>query len=793
MNRRALSSSFANTPLKATALAAALLFVATAHAQDAPEPPSAEATPQRGERSDGEDRQRVRSDREAERQRAERDARRRNPQVQRQSDITVRGKRDVDDRQVSTASKLVIDKEEIERHGDTNIADVLKRAPGVTIGGAAGRGGGEIRMRGLGRGYTQVLINGEPAPPGFSLDTLAPDQLERIEIFRTATAQFSTQAVAGSINLVLKDGDLPPEKAVRFGIRTGTRAGVFSGFSVNDKIGKFTYNLGLSLNKDKTKYNGSTTEQGFDAAGTPTLERFNQQSNSGNNSGGNLNARLRYALTEADSLALDVFARRNDFTGVYDESITTRLGLPPRFAAAHTDVDANGSGSRWRLNYTHKFLKDSPWSGGKFEARAGLNRNNRASLGAFQGTNPLGQLALLRQTDSGATDDGTSANAKLTLPLGDGHQVVTGIDLERSERSEFRVQNEQTPLPIASVLPLVFANERFGANVRRTAWFAQDEWDVTPNWSLYVGLRQERIETTSQGNTYAPIANTAQVTSPILQSLWKLSPKGEQLRLGLSRTFKAPGTSQLIPRRFTAVNNSPLTPDSMGNPLLQPELATGIDLAFERFFRSAPNLGQGVFSVSTYVRRVQGVIFSQTTLQGTGPDARWVSMPTNIGNALVKGVELEFKTPLQNLWPEAPPIDIRANAAINRSAVDNIPGPNNRLAAQTPCSANLGFDHRVNPAFAYGSSFSYSCGGPYRRSATQSGDQSDKRELDAYAVLRFKPSAASGMQLRVSAVNLLQRTTRNSSTNADAFGRLSTLNEADTHAALRVNLEGRFR
>jgi len=46
--------------------------------------------------------------------------------------------------------------------------------------------GNTIRMRGLDAGYTQILVNGERPPPGFSLDNLPPDQIEKIEIVRAA-------------------------------------------------------------------------------------------------------------------------------------------------------------------------------------------------------------------------------------------------------------------------------------------------------------------------------------------------------------------------------------------------------------------------------------------------------------------------------------------------------------------------------------------------------------------------------------------------------------------------------
>jgi outer membrane receptor for ferrienterochelin and colicins len=68
-----------------------------------------------------------------------------------------------DARRDDTAMKIVVGHDEIVRYGDTNLLEVLKRIPGVTVNGAAGRGG-EVRMQGLGSGYTQVLVNGERPP-----------------------------------------------------------------------------------------------------------------------------------------------------------------------------------------------------------------------------------------------------------------------------------------------------------------------------------------------------------------------------------------------------------------------------------------------------------------------------------------------------------------------------------------------------------------------------------------------------------------------------------------------------
>jgi iron complex outermembrane receptor protein len=61
-------------------------------------------------------------------------------------------------------------------------------------------------MRGLGGGYTQILIDGERAPRGFSLEDLAPEQVERVEIYRAPTAETGARAIGGTINVITREG-----------------------------------------------------------------------------------------------------------------------------------------------------------------------------------------------------------------------------------------------------------------------------------------------------------------------------------------------------------------------------------------------------------------------------------------------------------------------------------------------------------------------------------------------------------------------------------------------------------
>ena len=90
-------------------------------------------------------------------------------------DVEVRAQRpnDLQQRRFSNASKTVVGREEIQKYGDTSLEDVLRRQPGVTVPS----GGGNPRLRGMAEGYTQILIDGQPAGRGFTIDSIQPEQV----------------------------------------------------------------------------------------------------------------------------------------------------------------------------------------------------------------------------------------------------------------------------------------------------------------------------------------------------------------------------------------------------------------------------------------------------------------------------------------------------------------------------------------------------------------------------------------------------------------------------------------
>jgi outer membrane receptor protein involved in Fe transport len=679
-----------------------------------------------------------------------------------------------DARRDDTATKIVVTAEEIVKYGDTSLGDVLKRQPGITVsGGNAGRGGGEIRMRGLGSGYTQILLNGEAAPPGFSLDSLSPGMVERIEIVRAATAEFSTQSIAGTINIVLKKAIVTAQRELKL-IMAGAKTYVSpsTSFQMSDKDGAMSWSLSGTVFFGTYNQDSSTIQDGSNASGVPNLLLTSVAHNEGRVRGLQFAPRVNWTLANGDTLTSQSFFNMNASNTSATNTWSAIQGSLPPLASDQTQGHNDSDFLRTDLNWVHKIT-----GGAKLDTKLGLNASLRHIDFYQQGQNAAKAPALDSQTISDARDHGLTFTGKFTTPYIEDHSLATGWDGGSSQRSESRVQDDKT---IAGYIP-VHSNESYDATVNRLAVFAQDEWSVTPKWSVYFGLRWEGLDTVSAGTTYSEVHNRSSVLSPLFQTLWKLpDSKSDQVRFALTRTYKAPATSSLIPRRFTATNNSPTTPDTQGNPALRPELAWGLDTSFEHFF-ATPG---AMMSISAYARRIDD--FNRRGLALI--DARWVSMPVNDGRANTHGVEMEAKFPLQLFWKEGPAIDLRANLNRNWSTVEDVPGPDNRLASQTPLSANFGLDYKMNNDFSAGGNFTYKSGGPVRISATQSTYSTIRREMDIYALWKFDAKN----QLRITAVNVLAQDWTNLDQYADANGRLRTTTVYPGTAFLRASWELKF-
>jgi len=675
----------------------------------------------------------------------------------------------VDERRQSTAAKIVVGHDELVSHGDTTLLDALKRLPGVTVSGTGGRGS-EIRLRGLGNGYTQILVNGEPVPPGFSLETLNPDLIERVEIYRTATAEFSAQAIAGTINIITRQSLSRRQREAKLSwTRTNARDSVDLSAQVSDKAGKLAWTLPFSVGQNRFHGTDRADQAGVDANGVPTLDWRTTHDNRGVGENANFSPRLNWTFAQDHTLSSESFLYYNRFHGVFDEDTKTLLGAPPQYASNNLDIVATNYALRTNLVYTRQME-----GGAQLEARLGVGHFRRISHVVWDADDDAGTFILHRTVDGHVSDDNVTTRGKYLLPLATAHSIALGWDGEQRRRLEDRLQLDVTP----TGLPTFDIDESYDAKVLRMAFFAQDEWEIAPRLSSYLGLRWEGIDTRDIGNSVASVHNRSGVWSPIVQGVWKLpGTEKDQLRGGLARTYRAPTVQELIPRRYIANNNTATTPDFQGNPQLQPELAWGLDLAYEHYFA-----GGGIFSASAFARRIDNVILqSLSNVNGT-----FITQPANEGRASTRGIEFDTKANLRAFLPSAPSVDLRANLTIARSSVDFLPGPNNRLDSQTPLSGSAGFDYKTSALpLAYGASFTFRSGGPVALSDTQTRYTSVRRNLDVYATWTFSPA----LKLRGTLSNLLAQDYLDVEGYHDASGSLALSTLESTHRRVGLVLE----
>jgi len=637
-------------------------------------------------------------------------------------------------RRASTA-KQVYGREELDKFGDTNVADVLQRLPGVTMQGNA------PRLRGMSAGYTQILINGDPAPPGFALDQLDPALVERIEVSKGPTASQSAQAVAGTINIILKDAPKRSQRDLRLNAGYRFEKPTASGsFTLGEKWGDLSLSLPISTFQWRGQIDSEIHRQSLADNGTPN-DAIQKGDNRYQGQGINLGPVLTWRMSEDETLSWQSFVQSGAWNGSTRYSNQVLAGSPA------LDGDTTNEGgwelARSRLQWVNNFSADE-----RIEVKAGIQASRGRSDNQIHSAGSMQQRTLGDNREASLTQAGN-----YTRLINEAHSLALGWDLELRQREETRDTSVQG-VPLISGLE----GQAFSAQVQKIALFVQDEWQLSPQWSATLGLRQERIATQSTGREI-DLSNTSAVLTPMLHVAYKLDVAGKDLvRASLTRSYKAPDVSTLLARPtpnalYTdlSLSNTLLAPDSVGNPALRPELATGLDLAYEKYLPSG-----GLFSVGIFYREISDLVRGVTSLQASPAYAtapRWVSQAANFSSGRAAGLELELKGRAGELLPVVfdakMPLSLRSALNFYRSEVDTMPGPDNRLDGQQPWSGTFGMDYRFNSMpLTVGGNFAFTPDFVTRQSLSQTLDQGRSRSIDMFA--RWTVNDKASMRLALS-------------------------------------------
>ena len=642
-------------------------------------------------------------------------------------------------RRAASVAKQIYGREELDRYGDTNALDVMRRLPGVNVDS------GGPRMRGLGAGYTQILINGDPAPQGFNLDQLSPSQIERIEVLRAPTAEQSAQAIAGSINIILKEAPRRSQSNLRLGLSNGRDRPVANvNYSISESMGPVNISLPVSVFEWDRQLTNKVDRQ---MTGTNGLPALSEQLGTGTSWGWgyNLAPRFNFKFSDEQTLSVATFFQKGLWNYRTDYVNRALSGIP--VLDDDSIQDGYWENRRGNLTWVNRFSPDQ-----RIEIKAGIQQ----SRSAFDARNMrLGNLQL--RTLGNTQDDAITQSGKYSHLLGTAHSLTAGWDLENRDRVERRTTTDGAGI---ALLPS-FEGQPFEAQMRRQAFYIQDEWEISQQWQLYLGLRNERIASESASGA-SPVRNESSVLSPLVHMTYKFDPKSrDMIRASLTRSYKAPGLNTLLARpqingayTNTNLSNTSVSPDRMGNPALTPELATGLDIAYENYLTN-----DGIFSVGVFHRNLTNVVRNVTELRNVSwaVAPRWISQPQNFSDAVTSGLEFELRGRASDLMPSllgnAKALNIRTSLNFYRSRIAALAGPNNRLDGQQPWSANLGFDQRIaGMPLSVGGNLSITPGYDTRQTVDQLVKRTNARSIDLFTMMflsptmSFRAAASAGVQ-----------------------------------------------
>ena len=152
----------------------------------------------------------------------------------------------------TASSVTVIDRKKIDENQYRFVTDALRNVPGMTVVTPGIPGNvATVMTRGTATKDTALMIDGRPLPANlagsFNLETMALDNVERIEVLRgPAASLYGGRTMGGVINIITRSGKgLAKPKSTAF-FETGSYGTFREGFSSLGAIGKLDWGLEAS-------------------------------------------------------------------------------------------------------------------------------------------------------------------------------------------------------------------------------------------------------------------------------------------------------------------------------------------------------------------------------------------------------------------------------------------------------------------------------------------------------------------------------------------------------------------
>lgn len=665
------------------------------------------------------------------------------------------------DRTEATAPVLSYDLEYFQRFEPLTVGDMLKRVPSVTFVSDVLEYDG-VRLRGLDSGYTQILINGKRIPGAgldrsFFVDRIPAEIVERIEIVRSASADRSGDAVAGALNIVLRDGYSLDGGYLRAGttrFKDAEFEPTFGAFWGGEAAGG---NLLLGLNVQGRRNPKDKYSQRFDAPGG-TLDNTEVQTDVRSGTDYAFNADYRARLGEAELHLSGLFVRTDRLQD--EDSTEYRAGVE---TAANIETLNDNDIDIQTDNYAIGVGLVLPMAGGETEIRldrAGITDDQFEFENDFEYLRdaipfPEDDRFTRDISDRLIEDVETTLEFSHRREMGMG-KLKFGLQATRKERdtrfleSRYRVTipnapgvRPPIPGPTQPLLPAPGGVNRI-EETRLEPFFKIEGEAERFEWEA--GLRYEHTATDILDRTVDPDeARTDRRYGFLLPSAhlrWNLD-ESNRITASVARTVRRPDFDAISPALLEAEAGDN---DVLGNPLLDPESAWGLDVGFER------RLGaRGIVGVNLFYRDITDLVeLANTGDEGSEGPGTFVLQPRNTGDGQVWGAEFDLSTPLSALGLENTGIFV--NYSWLDSKIEDLFGQR-RFNNQSNYVYNVGFIQELPSLEAsFGMTFRRQ-GDAYSRLIGEEVRTSYDGDLEAFIEKRF----GKAWVVRLTGINLLDQ------------------------------------
>ncbi|WP_278751344.1 TonB-dependent receptor plug domain-containing protein [Fischerella thermalis] len=674
----------------------------------------------------------------------------------------------IEERQNSPTGVIILDQREIQRFNYRTIGEVLRRQPGVVLGGPPGEDK-DVRLLGLPKEYTQILINGQRFPDGgenreFKVDRIPVSLVERIEIISNPTAIQNSQGVAGTVNIFLKKA---PESRVTDLTITGSTeesVGPFGGISLvyGDKIDNFSYLLSGGIQqreapKDKFK-------QTLDIQNRPTQEEREEENKSLLDI--SLAPRFVWQVSARDILSFDpIFLQTEEekdaIRNITNQKFFSPSGRLQERQQQTVDLDEDKTITGWRLggSWEHQFSSTANMKLGLLFQKTDETRDKveviETTTTTFQNVvgspvdsrRPVRTNTIIKREEERKPDQELFATLGFNFRPWENHLFTVGTEGSLRDREKKKITTEQQITPqILAAVEKTAPKDVYRIEENQFNIFVQDEIRLSDQHTLTAGLRIETVDHKATAGDSSTVEQSGTTLNPSLHYKYQMFPT-TVFRLSAARTVRRPKFDDLVPFRET--KNGTLTqPDVIGNPKLKPETSIGAEAGIEQSWGNHT----GAFGLNAFYRWIDDKIENEINLNPE--NNRYEQSPRNVGNGKVYGLRLDLqtRTPFLGL----PNLTLFGNISFLGSEVkDKISGEIRRFREQPAYVANLGFDYTI-PEWGMNFGLTYNILPGFENSQLKDGKnevtkQAGENSLDAYMGFRL----ADNIQVSLFGKNLL--------------------------------------